>query len=170
MRIEITEKIAVYLCGQAEAGYEMAYKQERIGFLFGTKGKSAIKITKAVAYKGGTKKRTNVDVYADSFDKRGEILATQLRKKWIGAYHTHVEIDDDIPVGISEDDIDAFEEGESVVELIVSIWVTDNASRLKQGKKRLLAIKRFSDTNYRLSISGYVMTKRGPRLVRLIKV
>lgn len=170
MQIKITEKVAVYLCEQAEAGYEMAYKQEKIGFLFGTIGKSAIKITKAVAYKGGAKKRTSVDVYTDSFDKRGETLSLHLRKRWLGTYHTHVEVDDDIPIGISDDDKYVFADNESVVELIISVWATDNSNRLKQGTKRLLAIKRFGDTNYRFVISGYLMTNRGPRLVRLIRI
>jgi hypothetical protein len=170
MRVEITEKIAEYLCEQAGLGYESPYKQERIGFLFGAIDKGCIKITKAVAYKGGVRKRTGIDIYADNFDRRGHTLSVQLRKKWLGTYHTHVEVDDDIPIGISEDDIDAFADNESIVELIVSVWATDNACRLKQGKKRLLAIKRFGDTNYRFVISGYVMTKRGPRLVRLVRV
>jgi hypothetical protein len=170
MRIEIYEKVGLYLCEQAQAGYEMAYKQERIGFLFGTVSNRSTRITKAVAYKGGVKKRTGIDLIADNFDRRGRTLARQFGKRWLGAYHTHVEVDDDIPVGISEHDIDAFKDNESLVELIVSIWATDNASRLKQGKKRLLAIKRFADTNYRISISGYVMTKRGIRLARVIRI
>ncbi|MCX8014973.1 MAG: hypothetical protein N2748_03040, partial [candidate division WOR-3 bacterium] len=91
MHIEITEKTAKYLCEQAEVGYEAPYKQERMGFLFGTITNKTIKINKAVAYKGGIKKRAGIDYYEDSFEKRGKTLSRQLRKKWVGAYHSHVE-------------------------------------------------------------------------------
>ncbi len=170
MHIVITKPVIEYLCHQADLGYESQYKQERIGFLFGTIDKSCITITKAVSYKGGKRKRTVVDVIADNFDRRGELLVKQLKKKRIGSYHTHVEINNDIPIGISDDDKYAFADNESIVELIISVWATDNSKRLKPGRKRLLAIKRFGDTNYRYVISGYLMTKRGSRLVKTIKM
>lgn len=170
MHIEITVDVIEYLCQQADLGYESPYKQERIGFLFGTTKNRSVKINKAVSYKGGVRRRSGIDFYADSFDRRGRVLSTQLRKQWVGTYHTHVEENDDIPIGLSDGDKEAFIDNSLPVELVISIWATDNSSRLKPGKKRLLAIKRFGDTNYRYVISGYLMTKRGPRLIRTTKI
>jgi proteasome lid subunit RPN8/RPN11 len=169
MLVKITKNVIEYLCHQADIGYESSYKQERMGFLFGTIKNRTIKITKAVAYKGGVRKRTGIDFFADNFNKRGNALSSQLKKKWLGTYHTHVEEDDDISIGLSDEDRKTCIEDALTVELIISIWTTDNANRLKPGRKRLLAIKRFGDTNYRYVISGYLMTEHGPRLVRTIK-
>jgi hypothetical protein len=169
MHIEITKNVIEYLGQQADLGYESLYKQERMGFLFGTIKNRTIKITKAVSYKGGIRKRTGIDFYADNFDKRGNTLSTRLRKKWLGTYHTHVEEDDDISIGLSGEDREAFVDNSLPMELVISIWATDNSKRLKPGRKRLLAIKRFGDTNYRYAISGYLITEQGPRLIRTIK-
>jgi hypothetical protein len=170
MHIEITKNVIEHLCQQADLGYDSPYKQERMGFLFGIIKNRNIKITKAVSYKGGIRKRSGIDFYADSFDKRGNTLSEQLRKKWLGTYHTHVEECDDISIGLSDDDRKSFIENSLPIELIISIWATDNSKRLKPGRKRLLAIKRFGDTNYRYVISGYLITMQGPRLIRTIKV
>ncbi len=169
MHIEITVNVIEYLARQADLGYESPYKQERIGFLFGTIRNRTIKITKAVAYKGGVRKRSGVDYYADSFDKRGNALSVQLRRKWLGTYHTHVEESNDIAIGLSDADRKTFVENSLPIELVISIWATDNSGCLKRGRKKLLAIKRFGDTNYRYVISGYLITKQEPRLVRTIK-
>jgi hypothetical protein len=169
MHIEITKNVIEYLVQQADLGYESPYKQERIGFLFGIVKNQNVKITRAVAYKGGVRKRSGIDFYADSFDKRGNILSMQLRKKWLGTYHTHVEESNDIAIGLSDVDRKSFIENSLPIELVVSIWATDNSGRLKPGRKRLLGIKRFGDTNYRYVISGYLITKQGPGLIRTIK-
>jgi hypothetical protein len=169
MHIEISENVIEYLARQADLGYESPYKQERMGFLFGLIKNRNVKITRAASYKGGVRKRSGVDFYADSFDKRGNALSVQLRKKWFGTYHTHVEESDDIAIGLSDVDKKSFIENSLPIELVISIWATDNSSRLKTGRKRLLGIKRFGDTNYRYVISGYLITKQGPRLVRTIK-
>jgi proteasome lid subunit RPN8/RPN11 len=170
MHIEITKKVIEYLGEQADLGYESRYKQERMGFLFGTIKKRKIKLTKAVLYKGGVRKRTGIKFDPVTFSKRGNKLSLKLRKLWVGTYHTHVEESDDISIGLSDEDRQSFIENSLPVELVVSIWATDNSSRLKPGRKRLLAIKRFGDTNYRYVISGYLITKQGPRLTRTIKV
>jgi hypothetical protein len=169
MHIEITKNVIEYLDEQADLGYESRYKEERTGFLFGTIKKRKIKITKAVSYKGGVRKRTGIKFYPDAVSKRGNELALQFRKKWLGTYHTHVEESDDIPIGLSDEGRKSFIENSLPVELVISIWATDNSKRLKPGRKRLLAIKRFGDTNYRYVISGYLIAKNGPRLVRTIK-
>ena len=169
MHIEITKNVIEYLGQQADLGYESPYRQERMGFLFGITKNRNIKITKAVSYKGGVRKRSGIDFYADGFDKRGNTLSAQLRKKWLGTYHTHVEEDDDISIGLSDEDREAFIENSLPIELVISIWATDNSNRLKPGRKRLLATKRFGDTNYRYVFSGYLITKQGPRLIRTIK-
>jgi proteasome lid subunit RPN8/RPN11 len=170
LHIEITKNVIEYLCQQADLGYESPYKQERIGFLFGTTKNRRVKITKAISYKGGVRKRSGIDFYADYFDKRGSALLTQLRKKWIGTYHTHVEEDDDISIGLSDVDRKSFIENSLPVELAISIWATNNSSRLKSGRKRLLAIKRFGDTNYRYVISGYINSSRRLKLVKFARI
>ncbi len=118
MHIEISESIIEYLARQADLGYESPYKQERIGFLYGTIKNRNVKITKAVSYKSGVKKRSGIDFYADSFDKRGNALSAQLRKKWLGTYHTHVEESDDIAIGLSDVDRKSFIENSLFIELI----------------------------------------------------
>jgi hypothetical protein len=170
MHIEITKKVIEYLGEQADLGYESPYKQERMGFLFGVIKKRIIKLTKAVLYKGGVRKRTGIKFYPAAVSKRGDELAVKLRKLWVGTYHTHVEECDDIPIGLSDEDRQSFIENSLPAELVISIWATDNSSHLKPGRKRLLAIKRFGDTNYRYVISGYLITKQGPRLTRTVKV
>ena len=95
MHIEITVNVIEYLCQQADLGYESPYKQERMGCLFVTIKNRNVKITKAVSYKGGVRKRSGIDFYADRFDKRGNALSAQFRRKWLGTYHTHVEESDD---------------------------------------------------------------------------
>lgn len=111
MHIEITKEAYLYIRNQTEKGYEILYKQEKIGFLFGEKNNDTIVITKAVAYKGGIKTRSKIDFYADSFERRAIIIASKLRKTWIGSYHTHVEEDDDMFLGLSDEDKDIYVEG-----------------------------------------------------------
>lgn len=57
-----------------------------------------------------------------------------------------------------------------LVGITVSVWATDDSREPPSGAKRITDIKRFWDSNYRFIMSSYILDKRGPRLVRLIKV
>jgi hypothetical protein len=170
MHIEITREAYLYIRNQTEKGYDRPYKQEKIGFLFGEKNNDVIVITKVVAYKGGIKKRSHIDFYSDSFGKRAKTLASKLGKTWLGSYHTHVEEDDEMFLGLSDEDKEIYIEDNILVGITVSVWATDDTRKPPMGAKRITDIKRFWDSNYRFIMSGYVIDKRGPRLVRLVIV
>jgi len=167
MYIEITEAVSNYICNHADIGYESRYKQERMGFLFGTESNGKIKITKAVSYKGGLRSRSSTLFDGNKFTQRANQLMSMFRKAWIGTYHTHVEEDGELFIGLSEEDKESFMDDPIRVGLIVAIWATDDPRIPRQGQKRFLAVKQMGNTNYRYSISGYLITKHGPRLAKL---
>jgi hypothetical protein len=169
MHIEITKVAYDYIYKQTELGYDSPYKQERLGFLFGIKNNDVVRIIKAVAYKGGYKARSRVDYYADNFARRANALASELKMTWLGTYHSHVEDNEDIFLGLSDEDKDIYIEDAIPVALTISIWATDDSRVPPSGAKRITDVKRFGYTNYRFVVSGYLLDKRGPRLVRLIK-
>lgn len=170
MLIEINENVIEYICQQTDVGYEYPYKQERIGFLFGRKNNKCVKITKAILYKGGIRTRTGIWVNTKRFKARGYKIASIIRNAWLGTYHSHVEEAGEFSYGLSEDDINTIIKDSKTVELIITIWATDISKRLNPGNKRLLAIERFGDTNYRYIISGYIKTPKGLRLVKVKKI
>ncbi len=166
MKIELTKRVIDYLCYQADIGYETLYKQERMGFLFGTIHNKDILITKAVFYKGGKKGRTGITYNPDDFVKRGRQLASLFKKRWLGAYHTHVEETGKISFGFSREDKRSFMSEPTLVELVVAVRSSRGARISPSGRRRLLITKKFGKTSYRYIVSGYVKTRKGSRLLK----
>lgn len=166
MKIELTKRVIDYLCYQADIGYEILYKQERMGFLFGTMYNKNIQVTKAVFYKGGKKGRTGITYNLDDFIKRGRQLASVFKKRWLGAYHTHVEETGKISFGFSREDKRSFMVEPTLIELVVAVWSSRGGQISSSGRRRLLIIKKFGKTRYRYIISGYVKMRKGSRLAK----
>lgn len=170
MKIELRKRVIDYLCYQADIGYETLYKQERMGFLFGTIHTKDIRITKAVFYKGGKKGRTGITYNPDDFVKRGRQLASLFKKRWLGAYHTHVEETGKISFGFSREDKRSFMSEPTLAEIVVAVRSSRGAQVSSSGRRRLLITKKFGKTSYRYILSGYVKIKKNLRLVKTTMV
>jgi len=168
MKIELAKRVVNYLCYQADIGYETLYKQERMGFLFGIKNQKSIRVTKAVFYKGGKKGRTGITYNLEDFVKRGKQLASLFKKKWLGAYHTHVEETGQISFGFSKEDKMSFMAEPTLIELIITVWAPKGPQIPVRGRRRLLIIKKFGKTIYRYIISGHLKTKKTARLIKTV--
>ena len=168
MKIELRKMVVDYLCYQAEIGYETMYKQERMGFLFGSRRQNRILVTKALFYRGGKKGRTGIIYHPDDFIKRGRELASTFRKRWIGSYHTHVEESKNISFGFSPEDRRSFLKEPTLIELVITVWSTGKSRFRSPGKKRLLILKNYGAINYRYIISGITKTETGATLTKTV--
>jgi len=114
------------LCVSAVNGYEVPYKEEAFGFLFGRlSSEERLVVLRSVAYGGGTRTRTGVDFtpgqWAHAIRRRRELAAT-LRLSFAGCFHSHVGERYKRSWGLSPDDRDRILDDEDVaIELLVSV-------------------------------------------------
>lgn len=157
MEIKIKKSVVEYLCNQADRGYEVPYKEERLGFLFG-------KISKAYYYKGGIRKRTKAEYHPIRVIKREEELSSIFRVRWIGMHHSHEEIDGRKSWGLLP--LDRNSPPYFPVELLISVWVKGNRKIPSPGKFRLKILR----NNYQYLFTGYIRTVTGLKPVKVISV
>ncbi|MFB0510042.1 MAG: hypothetical protein ACETVX_06055, partial [bacterium] len=104
-----TDSVVQEICLRAKLGYDRKMKAETFGFLFGSvdKDKKMI-VKKAIYYRGGKKSRTGVVFQHWSqiwhIIRRRKELANRLRLRFLGNFHSHVEIGGEVFRGLSVDD------------------------------------------------------------------
>lgn len=146
-------------------GYEMPYKEERLGFLFGEKiNNGRMEVTDAVVYHGGNRTRTMAEYDNDKFIARGKELSAELGQKWIGCFHSHVEMNDRPSHGISPEDKYEFRELATAlpdyeIEMIVSIYAAGNYTKGLAPRSKSLLVN--DNNDYRYLVKGYKCYDKG---------
>lgn len=157
------------LCCLTRHGYEAKFKKETFGFLFGTitRDKRLI-VRRSCYYRGGEKSRTGVifKKWANIqrvFRRRKE-LSRRFRMRFLGNFHSHVEIAGDVFKGLSEEDRESFfYDSMAIIETIVFIW----AGPFKLNRSTTGTIVGFEPrTGYNYRIRVYAKRCNGIRQVR----
>jgi len=111
------------MCRLARKGYDTPLKRETYGHLFGTFTRDRrLVVRRACYYRGGVKTRTGV-VFKDWPTTRRRKLAGSMRLRYLGAFHSHVEIAGEVFRGLSDEDRGSFRfDRMSLLEVVVSVW------------------------------------------------
>ncbi|MEO0020031.1 MAG: hypothetical protein ABIK47_05265 [candidate division WOR-3 bacterium] len=157
------------LCGLARKGYETKFKRETFGFLFGTiTREKRLIVRRPCYYRGGEKSRTGV-VFKDWQTIRRAIarrrkLSVRFRMRFLGNFHSHVEIAGEVFKGLSPEDRESFaNDPMALIETIVFIWL----GPFKPNRSISGTIVGYEpSTNYNYRIRVYAKRKNGIRQVR----
>ncbi len=167
--VVVTANALAQLCLHAKRGYEAKWKRETYGFLYGRLcADRRLVIRKAVYYRGGSKSRTGVS-FCDRpsvlrlLQRRRE-LAQRFRLRFLGGFHSHVEIAGTIFCGFSATDRDSFRrDTEAALEAVVTVWA---GGRPRRTVNSLSVYEPATGYSYRLRLYG--KRKDGIRLVRAV--
>jgi hypothetical protein len=168
--VQIDEDTVRELCRLARHGYDTPMKRETYGFLYGSlTEKGRLVIRRSCYYRGGTKTRSGV-VFKDwpsvgRVARRRQELARKMRMRFVGSFHSHVEIAGEVFRGISDEDRDSFaNDPMATLELIVFVWEGSNHGLARSGRD----IVGFEPaTGYRYRIRCYARRARAVRQVTL---
>jgi hypothetical protein len=143
------------LCRLAREGYEASFKKETYGFLFGTLDRSRrLTIRRSCFYRGGTKTRTGV-VFKDwatiaRLARRRRELAREMRLRFAGSFHSHVEIAGSVFSGLSQPDRESFR-ADPMATLEVIVFVRKGTSRrLTRSPRDIVTFEPATGYNYRI--------------------
>ena len=101
-------------------GFKTPYKKEVGGHLLGYQDKKGFYVSRAIPYNTPYSTRSAWGTNQYYFRKKGLRLETK-RLKWIGTYHSHVEINRSASTGQSKEDIEAHLLSDRPIDLIVRI-------------------------------------------------
>ncbi len=156
------------MCRLARQGYETRHKRETFGFLFGNLAGRRIVIRRACFYRGGIHSRTGV-VFPDwptirRIINRRQQVSRDLRMRFFGNFHSHVEIAGWVFRGLSPDDRNSFRQDVmSTLEAIVFLWPgAGRPSRSSAGDVAAFEPK----TGYHYRIRLYAKCRNGIRRIR----
>ncbi len=157
------------LCCLARRGYETKFKRETFGFLYGTvTTERRLIVRRAFYYRGGEKSRSGVTFKDWSMIRRvirrRKELSRNLRMRFLGNFHSHVEIAGEVFRGLSPEDRESFHyDQNALIETIVFIW----AGEFKHNRSLSGTIVGFEPrTGYNYRIRVYAKRKNGIRQVR----
>ncbi len=158
------------ICHYARVGYETPLKRETYGFLFGTLNRNRrLTIRRACYYRGGKKTRTSVQ-FKDwptirRVRNRRKQLAARLRMRYLGSFHSHVEVAGEVFRGISPDDRESFDRDTmSLVELVAFVWPGIQPPR-EASRRSIVAYDTRREYHYR--IRAYAKCKQGIRQIAI---
>lgn len=148
---------------RAAENYEARGKKETIGMLFGSIKHDVVFIKRAVHYAAHRRTRSQVSYYGPYLRKRRKDLSMQMRMKYIGLYHSHVEIAGKVSWGLSDVDKSDFLEDEgAIIDLLAAI----SASRLKEPRALKASVSALDqETNYYYVVRTYQKIGRKIRLI-----
>jgi hypothetical protein len=157
------------LCCLARRSYEARFKCETFGFLFGTiTREKRLIIRRPCYYRGGKKSRTGI-VFKDwatirRVIRRRRELSARFRMKFLGNFHSHVEIAGEVFRGLSPEDRESFfYDPMAFIETIVFIW----SGPFKPNRSSSGTIVGYEpSTGYNYRIRVYAKRKNGIRQVR----
>lgn len=143
------------LCRLARDGYEASFKRETYGFLFGRLDrKRRLTIRRSCFYRGGIRTRTGV-TFKDSatiarLARRRRELARIMRLRFVGSFHSHVEIAGSVFKGLSRSDGESFcADPMSTLEVIVFVSA-GTARRLMWSPRDIVTFEPATGYNYRI--------------------
>ena len=168
--IVFEESVVRELCRLARRGYETRHKSETFGFLYGTLGRNGrLAIRRAVYYRGGRKSRTGI-----SFDDwsgvlrvltRRQDLARRLRMRFLGGFHSHVEISGKVFQGLSESDRRSLRrDWMAELEAVTFVWA-GNGRKPKRSTTSVVGFEPATGYNYRIRV--YAKRCSGIRVARV---
>jgi len=145
------------MCRFACRGYETRQKRETFGFMYGTLTRDQRLVARrAVYYRGGRKTRSGV-VFKDwativRIGLRRQELARRLRLRFLGNFHSHVEIAGEVFRGLSDEDRASFGwDPMSVLEAIVFVW-PGTARRPARLSGSIVGFEPATGYNYRVRV------------------
>jgi hypothetical protein len=143
------------LCRLAREGYEASFKRETYGLLFGRVDRSQrLTLRRSCFYRGGTRTRTGV-TFKDwatiaRLARRRRELARQMRLRFAGSFHSHVEIAGSVFRGLSESDRESFEaDPMSTIEVVVFVW-KGSGRRMLRSHRDIVAFEPGTGYHYRI--------------------
>ncbi len=158
------------LCRLARRGYETRHKKETFGFLFGSlTSEHRLVVRHALYYRGGVKSRSGV-VFPDWASiyrviRRRRELGHRLRMRFLGNFHSHVEIAGWVLRGLSDDDRDSFRRDKlAALETIVFVWA-GGKDDVAPSPRAIVAYEPTTGYNYRIRV--YAKFANGIRLTRV---
>jgi len=156
LRLRIGGQALKSLTVHATKGFETRYKREVGGHLLGYRCKDGFYVSMAVPYNTPYTSRTAWGINQYNFRKKGLRLETE-RMKWIGTYHSHVEINRSASTGQSREDKEAHLFFEAPVDIILRI-----TTYRMRAPTACLSYKSTRNSHvYYYGICGYVKDPRG---------
>jgi len=129
----LSKKAVAIIIKTAKDGYLAPYKQERLGILLGRLQGDTVFVSNGILFQGGIKTRTSVSVNSRSIENRIEHLSLRHRLKFLGSFHTHNEVANNISSALSEEDkVPICENYIPLIEVVATIWVSDSPLRQSQ--------------------------------------
>lgn len=164
----LDEDVVREICRLACAGFHRPRKSETFGFVFGRLDpKGVLRVHVARYYRGGIKSRTGV-LFKDwrtimRVHRRRMALARELGMRYIGNFHSHVEIAGEVFKGMSLDDKRSFRRDPfPCLEIIAFIW-RGAALRGRSTGGTVVAFDPRQHINYRIRV--YAKRRSGIRMV-----
>jgi len=143
------------LCRLACEGYEASFKKETYGFLFGTLNRGhRLTVRRSFFYRGGIKARTGV-TFKDwptiaRLARRRRELAREMRLRFVGSFHSHVEIAGSVFSGLSEPDRESFR-ADPMATLEVIVFVREGtARRVARSPRDIVTFEPATGYHYRI--------------------
>ncbi|MFO7674931.1 MAG: hypothetical protein R6X12_01235 [bacterium] len=164
--ILFNEEAVRELCRLARQGYETRHKRETFGFLFGVvSADHRLIVRHARYYRGGTKTRYCVTLTEREMFRRRQDLARELHLRFLGSFHSHVEVGGFVSRGMSADDRASFRrDGDASIEALVSIW----AGRPKSVRPTAKTVVAWEpETGYHYRVRVYARQNGDVRRVRV---
>ena len=154
MSISLTGQAIKTMIIHAINGYEKRGKKESGGHLLGYKNgnRYCVAIAEPYMIPSASAARTWWGPNQASFARKGRTLENDLGVRWVGVYHTHVEIAQSMRTGQSDEDKMLHVEP---VQIIVSI--TNGKMSFPEGSLRVQIMKR----GYKCCVRGWTKDSQG---------
>ena len=168
--VVIEPSVLRMVCERACHGYEARHKRESFGFVFGTLARTGrLLVRRAVPYRGGTRTRTGVSF--DNWDsvlrvlRRREQLARELGMRFLGGFHSHVEIAGKVFHGFSASDRRSLRrDPHAALEVVTSVWAGGKLPARASDR----AVSLFQEeTGYSYRVRVYAKRRPGIRQVKV---
>ena len=149
--LRISKQALSSITAHVTKGFKTPYKKEVGGHLLGYKDKTGFYVSRAIPYNTPYSTRSAWGTIQYYFRKKGLRLETR-RLKWIGTYHSHVEINGSASTGQSKEDMEAHLLSDRPVDVIVRI-----TNYRMRSPKPCLSYKTSMDSHvYFYDICGYL--------------
>ena len=151
LRLKISRQALSSITAHVQKGFETHYKKEVGGHLLGYPSDGGFYVSSAIPYNTPYSTRSAWGINQYYFRRKGVLLETK-RLKWIGTYHSHVEINRSASTGQSREDQEAHIFFEAPLDVIVRI-----TTYRMRSPKLCLSYKTIQDSQvYYYDICGYV--------------
>jgi len=158
-KVILSKKAKDVIVKAAKIGFEVRYKEERIGILFGYVQRKVVYVKRATPYKASIAFRTCVEVDKNIFTARVKRLQSKYKLRYLGNFHTHNQVANSISSALSSEDKKPIcENSFPVIEIVVCIWTSN--SPVQQSQYYL----QIRDEPYRIRIAAYLLSGAFPIL------